>query len=274
MNTYSENRIDKTFVKLREKKEKCLIIYFTGGDPDIETTLKILNKLSESGADIIEIGVPFSDPMGDGKANQKAAQRALKSNTTLKDIFSCVKKFRKKNKTTPIVLFSYLNPVYAYGYKKFSEDCKKYGIDGCLFVDMPYDAEPQLQKALKEKGIHIIFLATPATEEKRIKQISKKVGGFLYAVSSFGVTGERKKFEKGFENYIKKLKKFCPKPVCVGFGISNAEMAKKAAKYSDGAIIGSAVVNIIEKYSKNKNKMLKEIESFVKNIKKSLLEIQ
>ncbi|MCK5706317.1 MAG: tryptophan synthase subunit alpha [Candidatus Aureabacteria bacterium] len=250
------NRIDKKFKLLKKSGKKALIIYITGGDPSIKVTIELLHKLVDAGADIIEIGVPFSDPMGDGIANQKAAARALKKNTSLKDIFSCVTTFRKKNNETPIVLFSYLNPVYHFGYNKFAEKCRISGVDGCLFVDMPYDEEIILQDHLYKKNIHVIYLVAPTTEKTRLNKICKKTKGFLYAVSSLGVTGERNNFDKGFNQYINTVKKACRFPVCVGFGISTPQMAKKAVKHSDGVIIGSAVVNRIEKYLKDKDTMI------------------
>ena len=265
-----KNRIDTVFADLKKKKEKALIIYFTAGDPDIKETLKILHTLVDAGADLIEIGVPFSDPMGDGVSNQKAAERALKKKTNLKMIFSTVKEFRKTNTHTPLILFSYLNPVYNFGYGKFAEACRSTGVDGGLFVDMPYDEEMPLQKSLSKENIHTIFLAAPTTEDKRLKDIARKTRGFLYAVSSMGVTGVRKDFEKGFSAYINKAKKYSSQPVCVGFGISTPEMAKKASSVSDGVIVGSAVVNIIEKLGASKKKMHLKLKSFVSSIKKSM----
>jgi tryptophan synthase alpha chain len=264
------NRIDATFDELRNKKEKALVVYITGGDPDISTTLKLLHALTEAGADLIEIGIPFSDPMGDGKANQKAAERALRKNTNLKNIFDCVRRFRKTNRTTPLVFFSYLNPVYSFGYERFSVECRKSGIDGCLFLDMPFDEEASLQRSLLKNRIHTILLATPATESRRLKNICRKTGGFLYAVSSLGVTGMRTHFDRGFKSYIKKIRAHCTQPVCVGFGISTPEMAQKASLEADGVIIGSAIVNLIEKNLNNKRKILSEISYFTKKVKESL----
>ena len=264
------NRIDKTFHLLKQKKEKALIIYITGGDPNIKVTLQLLHTLVEAGADMIEIGIPFSDPMGDGKANQKAAERALRHSTHLSDIFHCVSEFRKTNSSTPLILFTYLNPVYAYGYQPFARDCRNHGVDGCLFLDMPYDEEQNLQHHLAQKDIHTIFLVTPTTDPGRLKNISRRVKGFLYAVSSLGVTGVRTSFEKGFHAYLKNIRLHCRQPICVGFGISSPEMAQKAARVSDGIIIGSAVVNRIADNIQNTKVMLSKIRSFVHSVKKKI----
>jgi tryptophan synthase alpha chain len=268
------NRIDATFRELRKKKEKALVVYITGGDPDISITLKLLHTLVEAGADLIEIGIPFSDPMGDGKANQKAAERALRKNTNLNKIFDCVKQFRKMNQRTPLVFFSYLNPVYNFGYERFSIECRKSGVDGCLFLDMPFDEETFLQRCLLKNRIHTILLATPATESRRLKNICRKTGGFLYAVSSLGVTGVRTHFDRGFKSYLKKIRAHCTQPVCVGFGISTPEMARKASLEADGVIIGSAIVNLIEENLNNKKRILSEIFKFTKKVKLSLLRSQ
>ncbi|MBN1521555.1 MAG: tryptophan synthase subunit alpha, partial [Candidatus Aureabacteria bacterium] len=206
----------------------------------------------------------------DGVPNQRAAERALKKSTNLMKILQCINEFRKKDPATPVVLFSYLNPVYSFGYESFARRCRKSGVDGCLFVDMPYDEELFLQRKLRGKGVHTIFLVAPTTEKKRLSDIAGKTKGFLYAVSSLGVTGLRKNFEKGFSSYIRNIRKYCHHPLCVGFGISSPDMAKKASRYADGVIVGSAVVSRIEKNLSRKKDMKNDIMRFVRSIRKAL----
>ncbi len=259
------NRIDETFKKLHELKHKAFISYISAGDPNLDVTLRIMKSLSDLKVDIIELGVPFSDPIGDGPVNQGGAQRGIASHTTLLKILEMVKIFRK-NYQTPIVLFSYMNPIVQIGYSNFAEIAHKAGIDAVLTVDSPFDMNTELEKYLSVNDIYPIYLASPTTANDRLSIISKKTKGFLYYISSLGVTGERTSFSKNLKSRIKEIKSHTQTPVCVGFGISKPEQAKEISKYADGIIIGSAFVKIIAENLKNENKIVDDISKFAKSI--------
>lgn len=262
------NRIDLAFINAAKEKRKVFVAYIGSGDPDIETTLDIIKTFDKCGVDIIELGIPFSDPIGDGPVNQASSERALINKTSLNDVFNIIKQFRKKA-TTPIVIFSYFNPILQYGFKNFSKDAKKCGVDGVLIVDAPFDMCKELRIILESYNIYMIQLIAPNSESKRTEEIINVSKGFIYYISSLGVTGIRKKFTINLK-HIEDIKNKTSTPVCIGFGISTPLDAKKISKYADGVIIGSALVKIIEKNLTDKNLMLKEITSFSKQTIKSL----
>lgn len=255
------NRIDQRFADLAQRGEAAFIPYIVAGDPTIEKTKDIVRALEESGADIIEFGVPFSDPVADGVANQEGALRALKHNTSLKDVIALVAEIRKESEI-PILLFTYYNPVLAYGHKAFARDCAEAGVDGVLCVDLPPDEASDYAKLLNNAGICTVFLATPTSHDDRIKLISKKSTGFVYYVSRTGVTGERDQLLNNVKSMVESIKAASNKPVAVGFGISKPEHAAEVASYADGVVVGSAIVRLIGEYGDSPD-LTEKLKEFV-----------
>ncbi|MFW5976779.1 MAG: tryptophan synthase subunit alpha [Bacillota bacterium] len=253
------NVIQKTFTN-----NKLLIPYICGGDPDLDTTRDLIYTLDEGGADIIEIGLPFSDPLADGPVIQKASERALKSGTTLSKIIKMIKEI---NINTPLVLMGYYNTILKYGKNKFIKDLKKAEIDGVIIPDLPYEQDPELYELLEKNNIAGILLIAPNTSPSRIKEVGKKSSGFLYCVSLLGVTGDSKGPYQQIESYISRVKKNVNLPLALGFGIDGPTRAKKVSKYVNGIIIGSAIVDIIDKFSSSPKTMKTKVQNFIKEIK-------
>ena len=263
------NRIEKTF----RCNKKVFIAYVVCGDPDVITTIKIMNTLVDSGVDLIELGVPFTDPIADGPVIQKSIERSLKKNTNLNDVFSVCSKFRKKNKTTPVVLMGYLNPIENLGYEKFTREAVQSGVDGVLVVDSPPEESLVLSSVLQENDICNIHLASPTTSKSRLETIIKSSKGYLYYVSLKGITGSKISNVKLIEKNINKIKKINKNdlPVVVGFGIKDKQTAKKISQISDGVIIGSSFVKIIEENLHNKQRMVNNINKYAEKIKTSIV---
>jgi len=238
------NRIDRCFADLKAKEKKALITFITAGDPDMETSKKAVLKMFDSGADIIELGVPFSDPIAEGVTIQKSSKRSLDGGTNLDMIFDLVVELRKET-DKPLLFMMYINTIVAYGTEKFFTNCKDKGIDGVIVPDMPYEESGELKDEARGYGIHIINLVAP-TSRDRIKKIASNSQGFLYCVSSTGVTGTRSTFTTDFESFFGAIGENAACPYCVGFGISSPEQAKKMSAYCDGVIVGSAIVRIME----------------------------
>jgi tryptophan synthase alpha chain len=237
------NRMEWVFKKLRNKRA-AFIPFVVAGDPDLKTTEALVLKMAECGADIIELGVPFSDPLADGPTIQTASQRALKNGVNLKEIFRMAE--RLKGISTPLVLMTYFNPVFQYGLKSFAEDCHRHGINGVIIPDLPpEEAGPWIQEA-KPFKLGTIFLTTPTSSPDRIRLASRTSRGFLYYVSITGITGARGKLPNELEAGIRQIKKYSQKPVAVGFGISTPEQVKEVSRIADGVIVGSAIVKMIE----------------------------
>jgi len=255
------NRIDKLF----KKKKKVLVIFLTAGDPDLRTTVKLVLELEKSGADLIELGIPFSDPLADGPAIQKASLRSLSAGTTVKKILNAVGIIRKQSEI-PIVLFTAYNPIFKYGVKGVVRDAKKAGADGFLVPDLPPEESGELLQLSKAQGLKMVFLLAPTTKKERIKYIAKKSSGFLYYISLMGVTGARESLARTIKEKVREIKSITNKPIVVGFGVSRPEHAKEVSRYADGVVVGSAVVKLIEKYGRNK-KVFKEVGDFVKSLK-------
>lgn len=258
------NRIDDVFRQLKNKSRKAFIAYITGGDPDIAITEKLAIKLAETGVDLIEIGVPFSDPMADGPVNQRAAQRALASGTTLRKIIKTVKDIRVKSQI-PVILFTYFNPVFQYGIDKFSHDARKAGIDGILIVDLPPEEAGQYQRIFKKYDIKMIYLVAPTSGDERIEMICRKAEGFIYVVSRTGVTGAKKDIPKEIPEVINCIKKNTDLPVAVGFGVSNRNQVDVLQRIADGVVVGSTIVNQIEK-NIGKPDLVNKVADFVKEL--------
>ena len=244
------------------KNTKAFIPFLTGGDPTIDKTEEYIYKMVEAGADIIEIGIPFSDPIAEGPVIQEANIRALKNGATPERIFEMVERVRTKTQV-PIVFLTYLNPVFNYGYDKFFARCKKAGVDGIIIPDMPFEEKGELAEEAKKNGVDIISLIAP-TSADRIQMIAKEAQGYVYVVSSLGVTGMRSEIKTDLKSIIDLVKQATDVPAAVGFGINTPEQAAEISKISDGVIVGSAIVKIIEKYGENAED---EVYKYVKEMK-------
>ncbi len=262
------NRIDEKFAQLAKKSGKAFISYITAGDPNLERTEQLVFALEKAGADIIELGVPFSDPLADGKTNQEAAERALINNVTLKQVIELVGKLRQKTQI-PIIFFTYLNPVYQYGHEKFAKDAADAGVDGVLALDMPPEEARPLKKELDKAGVHSIFLVAPTSTEERVEKITAQARGFIYYVSRTGVTGEQKTMSSDIEKHINLIRKYSKLPIAVGFGVSNPEHVNQIAEIADGIVVGSAIVRRIGEGG-DSDQMVNNIEKFVKELTKPL----
>ena len=259
--------IAETLKELGDKK--AFIPYLTAGDPKLESTQKFLFALAKGGSSIIELGIPFSDPMADGPTIQKAMDRALKEVSSLDQVFNLVKNSREKGLNTPILLFSYLNPILQYGIEAFAKKARKSGAQGVLIVDLTPEEGKKIKYSFKKYDLEIIFLASPTTEEKRLSLIDELADPFIYYVSRAGVTGIGQEISSTLGSEIKKIKKIVKKPLMVGFGISNADQAKEVAQYADGVVIGSALVKIIEE-GKDSKETAEKIFKFTKTITDTL----
>ena len=236
------NRIDSTFQNLATSSETAFVAYVSAGDPGIEPSLEVIRALADSGADIIELGVPFSDPQADGIVNQLAAERALKAGMSLPKLMTLIEDFRKTHET-PIVLFTYLNPVYAYGYEEFHVDAAAAGADGILLLDLPPDEIPNNKELISSAGLKHITLISPSTPPERMKMLAEQSEGFIYALSRMGVTGAQAAPSQDIAELVHSIKQHTDTPVCVGFGINTPEQASAVASASDGIVVGSAIVN-------------------------------
>ena len=247
-------RIKSKFEELKNSNKKGLITFVTAGDPNYDTSLAILKKLPDAGADIIEIGMPFTDPMADGPGIQASYLRALEAGQTLKKTIQLVKDFREFNSTVPIVLMGYYNPIYKYGVETFIKNIKEIGVDGIIVVDLPPEADRELCIPANEKGIDFIRLATPTSNEDRLPKIVNNASGFLYYVSVAGITGSKAPEISSIESKIKTIRNFTDIPIAVGFGIKTPEQAVNIAKTADAVVVGSAIIDKInEAYKKDKN---------------------
>jgi tryptophan synthase alpha chain len=238
------NRIDKAFRALKRKGASAFIAYITAGDPDLRTTARLVLELERSGVDIVELGVPFSDPIADGPTIQEASQRALLAGASVRGIFSAVGRLRKRT-GIPIVFMTYYNPILRFGLEPFFAECRRSGVDGVIVPDLPHDEAAPLVRAARRRGVHTIFLAAPTSTGKRIRRIAAMSRGFIYYVSLTGVTGARRALASDLRSNLKRIKAVTGKPVAVGFGVSGAAQARAVAKVADGVIVGSAIVRLI-----------------------------
>jgi tryptophan synthase alpha chain len=258
------NRIDSCFARLRAEKRKAFIPYICAGDSTLKRTVDLAFALEKSGADLLELGLPFSDPLADGIVNQLAAQRALSAGTTIRGVFDCVRVIRKKSQI-PIVLYSYLNPIFQFGAEKFHREAEDVGVDGLLILDLPPEEDVDLPK-INVLHIRVIAPTTPAT---RIEQIAKTARGFLYYISREGVTGAQDSIASSLPAKIAELRKFSDLPIAVGFGISNAKQARETAKHADAVVVGSAIVDLIAKQG-DKRAVFERVGSFAKSLADSI----
>ena len=259
----STNRIDRLFADLREKKRKALIAYLVAGDPDLESTAQLVPALAEAGADLVELGIPFSDPLADGIVNQLGCQRALDAGTTLPKVLEMVSRLRKEKCQIPLVLFTYYNPVFAYGRERFEKDAARAGADGLLLLDLPpEEADHDLPPAT---DLRRIVLVAPTTPEARLREVARRASGFVYYVSREGVTGMQKSLPVTLNERVTLLKKTTPLPVCVGFGISNPGQAGQVARLADGVVVGSAIVDRIGRMGRHPG-LAAEVAAFLRPI--------
>ena len=262
------SRISKKFKALKNTDGKALISYIMAGDPSIEKTEDLIYALEEGGADIIELGVPFSDPLADGPVIQRASERALASKTTLVKVLNMVSKVRERS-NIPIVLMTYYNIIFNYDERSFVQDAIRAGVDGVIIPDLPPEEGKLLIGLANSAGLDTIFLLAPTSSEKRISLISKKSKGFIYYVSLTGVTGIRTKLSASIAPMITKIKNETAKPIAVGFGISNARQAAEASRFADGIVIGSAIVKLVEDNLKSGD-MTSKVRAFASDIKAAI----
>ena len=251
------SRISKAF-----ENKKAFIAFITGGDPDLETTEALIPRMAEAGADIIEIGIPFSDPIAEGTAIQAADERALNAGTTTDKLFEMIKRVRAKV-DIPLVFMTYINPIYAYGTEKFPQKCAECGIDGMIVPDVPFEEKEEVDSICEMAGIELVSMIAPTSKE-RIGMIASQAKGFLYCVSSLGVTGIRSRITTNIKEMIEQVRTVSDIPCAVGFGIATPRQAHEMAEVSDGAIVGSAIVKMIEKYGKN---CIEPVCEYVKEMK-------
>jgi tryptophan synthase alpha chain len=238
-------RIDRRFAELKQEGRPALVTFITAGDPDLDTSLEIMKKLPGAGADVIELGMPFSDPMADGPAIQLAGQRALKGGQTMVRTLEIVRDFRKGDDTTPIVLMGYYNPIYIYGNERFIADAKAAGVDGLIVVDLPPEADDELCIPALHAGLNFIRLATPTTDEKRLPRVLQNTSGFVYYVSITGITGAATPEPSKVAAMVSRIKARTQLPIAVGFGVRTAEQARAIGQAADGVVVGSAIVSAI-----------------------------
>lgn len=235
-------RMEKRFADLKAEGRPALITYFMGGDPDFDTSLGIMKALPEAGADVIELGMPFSDPMADGPAIQMAGHRALQHGQTLARTLEMAREFRKENNDTPIVLMGYYNPIYNMGVETFLDEALASGIDGLIVVDLPPEMDDELCIPALAKGINFIRLATPTTDDRRLPKVLENTSGFVYYVSMNGITGSALPDLSKIAGAVRRIKSHTDLPVCVGFGVKTADHAKAIGAAADGVVVGSAIV--------------------------------
>ena len=265
------SRIAARFKELKKANRAAFVPFITAGDPDPDTSFAILAKLPAAGADLIELGVAFSDPMADGPAVQASSLRALEAGMTLPKVIELVRRFRRADKTTPIVLMGYYNPIHHYGSARFAKDAAEAGVDGLITVDLPPEEDEVLRTPAAAQGLDVIRLATPTTDSHRLPTVLSGAAGFLYYVSVAGVTGT-KSFEAGdVRAAVARLKAASPLPCCVGFGIKTPEQAAEIARFADGAVVGSAVVSrIVEAKARGREALVKDVVEYCERLAKSV----
>ncbi|MGA8901212.1 tryptophan synthase subunit alpha [Bradyrhizobium sp.] len=238
-------RIDARFAQLKKERRSAFVTFLMAGDPDPATSLDIIKAMPKAGADIIEIGMPFTDPMADGPSIQAAGLRALKAGMTLKKTLAMVGEFRKDDSATPLVLMGYYNPIYIYGFDKFLTDAKSAGVDGLIVVDLPPEEDSELCVPAMKAGLNFIRLATPTTDDKRLPAVLANTSGFVYYVSVTGITGSASADTSAVGDAVARIKRHTALPVCAGFGIRTPEAASAIASNADGAVVGSALVDVL-----------------------------
>lgn len=260
------SRIAETFAALRERGKVALVPFLMAGDPDLDATRALLLEASEAGADLIELGVPFSDPTADGPVIQRAGLRSLAHRTSLRQILELVAELRRGGMTTPIVLFGYYNPIFHYGPERLAADAKQAGVDGLLVVDLPPEEADELWRPARAAGLDVIFLLAPTSDAGRVRAVLRKASGFVYFVSMTGVTGSKAIDAGEVERMVGELRGSCRLPIGVGFGISTPDEAAAVASYADAVVVGSALVRIIETHG-GTPALVPEVGRFLRDLK-------
>ena len=255
-------RITKTFAQLRQEGRRALIPFITAGDPDLNTTCLLLIELASAGADVIELGIPFSDPIADGPVIQRASMRSLRSGADVGKVLEVVGEVRSKV-NVPIVLFSYFNPLLQFGLKRLAEEARRAGVDGVLVTDLGPEASREFSRELQKNGLDQVFLVAPTSTDERLRLIADSGSGFIYAVSRAGVTGQQSDVGSEAERLVMRVREVTDLPVAVGFGISNGEQVREVWRYADAAVVGSAVVAEIERLNGLPN-LVSEVGNFVR----------
>lgn len=250
-----KNRINEKFEQLKSGNQGGFIPFIVAGDPNLETTKKLILEIANRGASVIELGIPFSDPVADGVTIQASAERALRNDFGVGEVLDLVEEVRRTGCETPIILFSYFNPILQFGLEQFAQTAKEKGADGILITDLIPEEAEEFHKILTENNLCLIMLAAPTSSDERLEKICEKANGFVYAVSRAGVTGARNETSSEAESLVERLRKFTDLPIAVGFGISNAEQVAETWKYADAAVVGSAIVYEMMKLTPNANEI-------------------
>jgi len=263
-------RLSNTFARLKKEGRAAFVPFITAGDPDMETSFAILDKLPAAGADVIELGMPFTDPMADGPAVQASSVRALKSGASMAKVLEMVKKFRRTHKDTPLVLMGYYNPIHAYGTARFARDVAAAGVDGLIVVDLPLEEDEVLRVPAKAQGVDLIRFVTPTTDEARLKRIVADASGYLYYVSVAGVTGTKAVPEDEVRAAMMRVRAATNLPCTVGFGIRSPEQADAIAKVADGVVVGSAIVSkVAANLDQGRDKVIAEVLTLTEALARS-----
>jgi tryptophan synthase alpha chain len=266
------NRIDRKFADLRAEGKKAFIPFITASDPSLETTISLVSKLQSAGADIIELGVPFSDPVADGRSIQKSSLRALKHGTSLRDVMRTVAEIRTQTQI-PIAFLTYYNLIFRHGVKQFVQDAVESGVDGVVIADLPPEEASDLTSEARERDFATIFLVAPTSTPERVELVSETCTGFIYCVSLTGVTGARERISHMLTPTLERVREYTDKPVAVGFGVSNPDQARDVAGMADGVIVGSAIVNVIEAHADEPDKLLSSVETFAASLVKAVKDV-
>lgn len=264
------SRIEARFAALKRDGRKALVPFVTAGDPDPGVTVPLMHEMVIAGADLIELGVPFSDPMADGPVIQKANQRALKHNVSLRDVLAMVASFREQDNDTPVLLMGYLNPIEAMGYENVADSCAEAGVDGLLIVDLPPEEAGEFNEQLYQRNVDPVYLLAPTSTEERMDLVTKAARGFVYYVAIRGVTGAAELDYDEINQSVSTIRKHSSLPVGVGFGINGPESAVKIGQNADAVIIGSAIVNRVEESKDNPDAILSNIGDFLREIRQAL----
>ena len=262
------NRLDETFKELRKKGRAALIPFLTAGDPDIPTTRRLMSAVVDSGADILEIGVPFSDPIADGPVLQGSIEAALRAGSSLPRVLEMIADFRSAA-NTPIILYGYYNPIFRYGPERFANDARQAGVDAVQIVDLPPEEVDEMYPFVRSAGLHFVFLLTPTSGPDRIKKVLRKASGFLYYVSLTGVTGSTAISVDSVREAVARLREHTKLPIGVGFGIAKPEQAAAVSQFADAAVVGSAVMRIVDE-SRGNDRLVENVSVFIRSLKASM----
>ena len=262
------NRIDRTFAALRARHASALIPFLTAGDPDLETTRELMRVAADSGADLLELGVPFSDPSADGPMLQRSAEIALRAGASLPRVLEIVSDFRRES-DVPVILYGYYNPIFHYGPERFAADARRAGVDGVLVVDLPPEEADELLKWTRPADVHLIFLLAPTSGPDRVRAVLKHARGFVYYVSVTGVTGVRPMQVEAVRPAVERLRRATQLPIGVGFGISTPEQAGAVAEFADAAVVGSAIMRVVDAH-RGSASLVAEVGAFIRHLKEGM----